>query len=63
VRLLEAHVIGFDGHLYGEVVTVRLEHFLRDQRRFSGLDALVVQLRHDVAHARHWCLTTDKEQT
>jgi FAD synthase len=63
VRLLEAHVIGFGGDLYGEVVTVRLAHFLRDQRRFSGIDALVVQLRHDVAHAQHWCLTTEKEQT
>jgi riboflavin kinase/FMN adenylyltransferase len=31
---------------------VRYAHFLRSERKFDGVDALVAQLGHDVAHAR-----------
>ncbi len=50
--LLEAHLLDFDGDLYGERAEVRFEHFLRSERKFDGIDALVAQLKHDVAHAR-----------
>jgi riboflavin kinase / FMN adenylyltransferase len=50
--LLEAHLIDFDGDLYGERARVRFTNFLRSERKFSGIDAIVVQLRHDVDHAR-----------
>jgi FAD synthase len=52
VRLLEAHVLDFDGDLYDEVVRVLLVEQLRGQQRFASLDALVAQLRHDVARTR-----------
>jgi riboflavin kinase/FMN adenylyltransferase len=45
------HLIGFEGDIYGETLTVRLVTRLRDEQRFSSIDALVVQLRHDVAAA------------
>jgi len=50
--LLEAHLIDFDGDLYGERARVRFSRFLRSERKFDGVDALVDQLRADVAHAR-----------
>lgn len=50
---LEAHLLGFDGDLYGETATVRLAWFLREERAFAGVDELVAQLRADVALAHH----------
>jgi riboflavin kinase / FMN adenylyltransferase len=50
--LLEAHLLDFDGDLYGETARVRLTHFLRSERKFDGVDALIDQLRNDVEHAR-----------
>lgn len=54
-RLLEAHVLDFDGDLYGQLVTVSFRSHLRGQIRFSGPDArgeLVSQMRRDVLEAR-----------
>ncbi|MDH3704503.1 MAG: bifunctional riboflavin kinase/FAD synthetase [Acidimicrobiia bacterium] len=50
--LLEAHVLDFDGDLYGEGAKVRFTHLLRGQERFDGVDALVAQMHADVAEAR-----------
>jgi riboflavin kinase / FMN adenylyltransferase len=50
--LLEAHLIDFDGDLYGEGAKVRFTNFLRSERKFDGIDALVTQLKSDVEHAR-----------
>jgi len=50
-RALEAHLVGFPGPLdaYGWRVEVRFTRWLREQWRFPGPDALVGQLRADVA--------------
>ena len=50
--LLEAHLLDFDGDLYGEQAEVRFEHFLRSERKFDGIEAIRAQLVHDVEHAR-----------
>jgi riboflavin kinase/FMN adenylyltransferase len=50
--LLEAHLLDFDGDLYGERARVEFLQFLRSERKFEGIDALVAQLRQDVAAAR-----------
>lgn len=44
---METHVIGYDGNLYGKHIRVGLRGFLRDERRFSGLDELKAQLETD----------------
>lgn len=49
---LEAHLLDFDGDLDGERAKIRFVHFLRSERKFDGVDALVAQLRTDVAHVR-----------
>jgi riboflavin kinase/FMN adenylyltransferase len=50
--LLEAHLIDADVDLYGEIAEVRFTHFLRSERKFDGVDALIAQLTHDVDHVR-----------
>ena len=50
--LLEAHLLDFSDDLYGEVARVRFTHFLRSERKFDGIDALIAQLKHDIEHAR-----------
>jgi riboflavin kinase / FMN adenylyltransferase len=49
---IEVHIIGFHGDLYGRELTVDLTARIRNERRFPSVDALVEQLRRDVATAR-----------
>jgi riboflavin kinase/FMN adenylyltransferase len=46
-RALEAHLFGFGGDLYGEIVTVDFVRRLRDVVRFASPDALRDQLARD----------------
>ncbi|MFV2038904.1 MAG: bifunctional riboflavin kinase/FAD synthetase [Acidimicrobiales bacterium] len=50
--LLEAHLLDFDGNLYGQRARVQFERFLRSEQRFDGIDALATQLKQDVQHTR-----------
>ncbi len=50
--LVEAHLLDFDGDLYGEQAWVEVTHWLRGQERFDGVDALVEQLQRDIATTR-----------
>ncbi len=47
--LLETHVIGFSGDLYGRKLCVTLEEKLRDEKRFSSISDLKEQLQRDYA--------------
>ncbi len=49
--LIEAHLIGFRGDLYGESAKVRFVRRLRGERKFEGIEALKEQLVKDVADA------------
>jgi len=49
--LIEAHLIGFRGDLYGETAKVRFVRRLRGERKFDGVEALKEQLVKDVADA------------
>ena len=46
--ILEAHLIGFDGDLYGESGQIEFVEYLREERQFDGVDALTAQLKSDV---------------
>jgi len=50
--LLEAHLLDFEADLYGEAARIQFVAFLRSERKFDGIDALVAQLKQDVEHAR-----------
>jgi len=49
--LIEAHLIGFRGDLYGESAKVRFVRRLRGEKKFEGPEALKEQLVKDVADA------------
>lgn len=49
---VETHVLDFDGDLYHRDVALRLAARLRDERRFSGVEALRARIAEDVADAR-----------
>ncbi|MGL4553395.1 MAG: riboflavin biosynthesis protein RibF [Gemmataceae bacterium] len=51
VPKIEAHLIGFDGDLYGRPLTLEFVSRLRDTRRFGSVEELRAQLARDVARA------------
>ena len=52
-ELLEAHLLDFDGDLYGRKIEVALHAFIRDEMKFDDIDTLVAHMREDEAKARH----------
>jgi riboflavin kinase/FMN adenylyltransferase len=48
---IEAHLIGFEGDLYGKGLQLEFVSRLRDTRRFGSIDELRDQLRRDVERA------------
>jgi riboflavin kinase/FMN adenylyltransferase len=50
--LLEVNVFDFDGDLYGKQLHVEFVEYLREERWFPSLDALVEQMQQDAAQAR-----------
>src|SRR3954451_10475069 len=52
-ELLEAHLLDFAGDLYGYKIEVALHAFIRDEKKFDDVGALVTHMRRDEAQARH----------
>jgi riboflavin kinase/FMN adenylyltransferase len=52
VRKVEAHLLDFEGDLYGRTVALDFLHRLRPTRPFAGLDDLLAQIRRDVEQTR-----------
>ena len=52
MSLLEAHLLDFDGDLYGQPARVQFVDRLRDELKFDSVDALVEQMGRDCDVAR-----------
>lgn len=50
--VLEAHLIDFDGDLYGQPAQVKFVARLRDELKFDSVDALIEQMGRDVEQCR-----------
>jgi riboflavin kinase/FMN adenylyltransferase len=50
--LVEAHLIGFEGDLYGQTLRIAFMERMRGEKRFESVDALVEQMNRDVAQAQ-----------
>jgi riboflavin kinase/FMN adenylyltransferase len=50
-RVVEAYLLDFDGDLYGRTLRLHFVRRLRGQEKFDSVDALVTQMRLDVAAA------------
>ena len=53
--LVEAHLIGFEGDLYGQTMRLAFLERLRGEKRFDSVDQLVEQMHRDVAQAEEIC--------
>lgn len=49
--LLETHIFDFEGDLYGRPIEVEFVDFLRDEKKFDGLDPLKAQIAQDCTQA------------
>lgn len=47
--VMETHILGYSGFLYGEKIAVSLCRFIRPERRFSGISELKAQIAADIA--------------
>ena len=56
-RRVEAHVLDFDGDLYGHRVSVDVTHRLRGQATFADVEELAAQIRADVDQTRRLLLS------
>jgi riboflavin kinase / FMN adenylyltransferase len=50
--LVEAHLLDFDGDLYGQALRIAFLERMRGEKRFDSVDELVAQMRLDVDRAR-----------
>ena len=50
-QVVEAHLLDFDGDLYGQKVLIQFVDRLREERRFANADGLRAQIKKDVARA------------
>jgi riboflavin kinase / FMN adenylyltransferase len=50
--LVEAHLIGFEGDIYGQTLRIAFLERMRGERAFESVDALVAQMNRDVEQAR-----------
>jgi riboflavin kinase/FMN adenylyltransferase len=50
--VVEAHLIDFDGDLYGQTLRIAFVERLRGEKRFESVDELVAQMNRDVEEAR-----------
>jgi riboflavin kinase/FMN adenylyltransferase len=51
-RRVEAHLLDFDGDLYGQRLVVEIWATIREQRRFDSLEELVAAIGDDVSQTR-----------
>lgn len=51
---VEAHCLGFEGDLYGQVLQLALGHRLRPEHRFPSVEDLRAAIAADVLATRHW---------
>ena len=51
VPVMEAHLFDFSEDIYGETMTIKLVQYLRSERKFEGIAALIEQLKLDAKQA------------
>jgi riboflavin kinase / FMN adenylyltransferase len=59
--IAETHIFDFNQDIYGKPITVNLLQFLRDERKFSGIQELAAQIARDVVQAKQVLGETTKQ--
>lgn len=45
---IEAHILDFNGDLYGQILSIELHHYIREERMFDSLEQLRLQIKTDI---------------
>jgi riboflavin kinase/FMN adenylyltransferase len=56
---VEAHLLDFQGDIYGESIQLEFLYRLRGEQRFASVDELVSQIHQDIAAARQYLASND----
>jgi len=59
--IAEAHIFDFNQDIYGKPIKVNLLQFIRDEKKFSGIEELAAQIRRDVVCAKEILGRTTKQ--
>ena len=51
--VIEVHLLGYEGNLYGQNLTIQFMQFIRKERQFHSLDELQQQIKADVDSSLH----------
>lgn len=51
-NVLEVHLLDFDENIYGEMLEIHFYHKLREEKKFTDVQALIQQIRKDITEAR-----------
>ena len=51
-EIVEVHIFDFDETIYGETLEVRFGVFLRSEKKFENIPALIAQIHHDCKQAK-----------
>ena len=49
---VEAHIMDYEGDMYGKIISIAFLHFLRQEKHFSSLDELQAQIKEDIRRAK-----------
>ena len=55
IKTVEAHILGYSGTLYGGMISFTLLRFIRDERKFSTLEELKMQIEKDKKTVELYC--------
>ena len=53
-KVLEVHLLGFEGNLRGKRIKVEFLKFLREEKKFSGVEELINQIKKDIETAKRY---------
>ncbi len=53
-QTIEVHFLDFNSDLYNQNITIELLYFLRNEKKFSGIETLVLQIKKDEQIARNF---------
>lgn len=62
-NILEVHLFDFDASIYGELVQVFFLHKVRDEVKFTSIDALIVQIKQDIQVAKEFFAKLNTKQS
>lgn len=57
--LIESHLFNFSDNVYNKPMKIEFMHRLRDERRFGGIDELVLQIKKDVEEVKNFLSNTN----